>query len=226
MENHVLDSAMPSIIEHWRQQSARMTAAAIATITWADEVTIQVADVNPPAVPPLPDVLLQAAVVCFGEKVQEGQLIEGVAIPWFEIIRHLDRDPSFLFKIPWRKLEELIAGAYEREGWPEVVLTPPSGDGGRDVIATRPGLGSIRIVDQVKAYSPGHLVTADEVRSMLGVLQQDLNVSKGLVTTTSGFAPRIAEDDRLKAFMPYRLELRGGVDLRNWLIDLTKKKSE
>ena len=140
-------------------------------------------------------------------------------------MRNLERDAGFLFKIPWRKLEELIAGAYERAGWPEVVLTPPSGDGGRDVIATRPGFGSIRIVDQVKAYAPGHLVTADEIRSMLGVLQVDSNVSKGLVTTTSGFAPRIAKDDRLKAFIPYRLELKDGVALTNWLIDLGKKRN-
>ncbi|MBI2360629.1 MAG: restriction endonuclease [Deltaproteobacteria bacterium] len=70
--------------------------------------------------------------------------------------------------IDWRKLEEIIAGAYEREGWPEVVLTPRSGDRGRNVIATKPGIGSIRIIDQVKAYAPDHPVTADEVRAVLG----------------------------------------------------------
>ncbi len=227
MEDLAFDSAMPSLIEHWRrQQWAGMTAAAIDTLTWTDEVAVQVANVNAPAIASLPDVLIQAAVVRFREKVPEGQLIAGVAIPWFEIIAQLERDAGFLFKIPWRKLEELIAGAYEREGWPEVVLTPRSGDGGRDVIASKPGFGSIRIVDQVKAYAPGHLVTADEIRSMLGVLQAELNVSKGLVTTTSGFAPRIAEDDRLKVFIPYRLELRGGVALTNWLVDLKKKSGK
>jgi restriction system protein len=93
-----------------------------------------------------------------------------LAVPWFEIIAQLEHDPEFLFKIPWRKLEEIIAGAYVRAGWPDVVLTPRSGDRGRDVIATRPGICSIRIVDQVKAYKPGLLVKADEVRSLLGVL--------------------------------------------------------
>ena len=147
-------------------------------------------------------------------------MIAGLAVPWFEIIAQLERDPDFLFKIPWRKLEELIAGAYDRAGWPDVVLTPRSGDRGRDVIATRPGVGSIRIVDQVKAYKPGHLVTADEVRSLLGVLAVESNVSKGVITTTSRFAPGIEADSGIGAFVPYRLELKGGDQLRRWLLEL------
>jgi restriction system protein len=172
---------------------------------------------------PLPDVLLQAAVVTGSQRTTEGQLIEGVAVAWFEIIAQLGKDPDFLFKIPWRKLEEIVAGAYERAGWPEVILTPRSGDHGRDIIATRPGIGSIRIVDQIKAYKPGHVVTADEVRSMLGVLIATPNVSKGLITTTSHFAPGIEKDSTLRIFMPYRLELKDGKELRQWLLKLARR---
>jgi hypothetical protein len=93
-----------------------------------------------------PAILLQATVVVFGDKTAEGQLIQEVSIPWFEIIRHLQRDPRFLYSIHWRQLEEIIAGAYQRAGYPEVILTPRSGDRGRDVIATKPGVGAIRIV--------------------------------------------------------------------------------
>jgi len=98
-----------------------------------------------------------------------------VAVPWFAILRELERDPDFLSKIPWRSLEEVIAGAYKREGWPDVVLTPRSGDKGRDVIATKPGIGAIRILDQVKAYKLGNKVPADDVRALLGVLTRDTN---------------------------------------------------
>jgi restriction system protein len=166
----------------------------------------------------LPDVLLQAAIIRAGGHTAEGELVVGVAISWFEIIAHLERDPNFLFNVPWRKLEELIAGAYQRAGWATVELTPRSGDGGRDIIASKPGIGSIRILDQVKAYKVGHLVSADEVRSMLGVLEAEQNVSKGLVTTTSTFAPGIEHDGRLQAFMPFRLELKDGPRLREWLL--------
>jgi hypothetical protein len=103
----------------------------------------------------LPSLLLQAAVLDIGHKTDEGHIVEGVIIPWFEIIAQIARDPNFLFKVPWRRLEELIAGAYEREGWTNVVLTPRSGDRGRDISAEKPGSCAIRIVDQVKAYARG-----------------------------------------------------------------------
>ncbi len=171
----------------------------------------------------LPDVLIQAAIVTVGDRTDEGALVTGVSLPWFEIIRELERDPDFLFKIPWRKLEELIAGAFERDGY-QVTLTPPSGDHGRDVIAERTGVGCIRIVDQVKAYKPSRLVKADEVRAMCGVLATELNVSKGMVMTTSGFAPRIADDPRLRALMPHRLELLDGKELLHWLVGLLRNQ--
>jgi len=173
----------------------------------------------------LPEMLLQAAVVNVGDYTCEGQLIVGAALPWFEIVRHLQRDPEFLYKIHWRRLEEIIAGAYEREGWPEVVLTPRSADGGRDIIASRPGVGAVRVLDQIKAYRPGRVVDADEVRAMLGVLEAEQNVSKGLVTTTSAFAPGIRNDSRLARFMPYRLELKDGRELLRWLTRLIAGKS-
>jgi len=46
--------------------------------------------------------------------------------------------------------EEIIAGAYKKAGFDEVTLTPRSGDLGRDVIAIKKGLGSVRVIDQVK----------------------------------------------------------------------------
>jgi restriction system protein len=101
------------------------------------------------------------------------------------------------------------AGAYWKAGFDEVTLTPPSGDHGRDVIAVKRGLGTIRIIDQVKAYKPGHLVNADDVRALMGVLQGD-GASKGFLTTTSDFAPRLREDPLIIPFMPSRLELING----------------
>ena len=102
------------------------------------------------------------------------------------------------------------------------MLTPPSGDGGRDIIATSKGYGSIRILDQIKAYKPGHLVTADEVRSMLGTLSADTRASKGIITTTSDFAPRIEIDEGIAQFLPTRLELKPQDKLLDWLGSLAK----
>lgn len=60
---------------------------------------------------------------------------------------------------------------------------------------------------------------------MLGVLSAEPNVSKGLITTTSRFAPGIETDSGLAAFMPYRLELKDGDQLRRWLLELGKGRS-
>jgi restriction system protein len=168
--------------------------------------------------------LLLQAVVVPGAKTDEGLLIETVALPWFEIIELLSRDPSLAYQIKDRKGEEIIAGAYQRAGFDEVTLTPRTGDFGRDVIAVKHGLGTIRIIDQVKAYGPNHLVTADDVRALLGVLQGD-KASKGFLTTTSDFAPKLRDDILLKPFMPAQLELINGKMLLTRLEELAKKKA-
>jgi restriction system protein len=166
------------------------------------------------------DLLLQAVVVP-GESTNEGKLIEAVAIPWFEIINALKNNPKLAFQIPPRKWEEIIAGAYKKAGFDEVTLTPRSGDLGRDVIAVKKGVGIVRIIDQVKAYKPGHLVTADDVRALLGVLQGD-RASKGFLTTTSDFAPKLREDLLIVPFIPWRLELIDGKMLLKRLQELAK----
>ena len=144
---------MNSNYPYWIHQRRPQIAAIIASLPQQEEL-------------PAANSLLLQAVVIPGGKVAEGVLIEAVALPWFEIFELIQREPSTIYQIDWRKWEEFIAGAYTKQGF-EVVLTPRSGDGGRDVIATSTTLGSICFFDQVKAYGPNHLVTADEVRGML-----------------------------------------------------------
>jgi restriction system protein len=168
-----------------------------------------------------PRLLLQTVLVP-GRRTAEGQIIEAVTIPWFEIIELLKKDPAVAYQISPRKWEEIIAGAYHEAGFDEVTLTPRSGDLGRDVIAVKRGLGSIRVIDQVKAYKPGHLVTADDVRALMGTLQCD-GASKGFLTTTSDFAPRLREDPLIVPFVPGRLELIHGKALLLRLAELAKR---
>jgi restriction system protein len=172
--------------------------------------------------------LLQATIIDYGDQTVDGQLVRSVCLPWFEIVRRINRDRDFLYHLTRypRKFEELIAGAYERAGWPEVQITPRSNDGGSDVIAAKPGVGAIRFLDQAKAYSPDRLVTHDDIRAMLGVLAADSNASKALVTTTSGFQPRIWTSPQYTQYMPYRLELKDGDALRKWLIEIARRYPE
>jgi hypothetical protein len=122
--------------------------------------------------------MLQSAVTV-GEKTDEGRIIEAVFHPWRQIVTAILHNPRLMHELDWRAwVEEMIAGGYKAAGYDIVILTSRSGDHGRDIIATRDDLGSIRIIDQVKAYKPGHRVPANDVRALLGVLSGDPNVSK------------------------------------------------
>jgi HJR/Mrr/RecB family endonuclease len=186
-------------------------------IDWIKLVDSEVRRIDAPT-------LVLKSLLLFKETTDEGKLIESVSIPWFNIIETLRRDPDAAFSISDRQWEEIIAGAYHRAGFEEVTLTPRSGDYGRDVIAVKRGIGTIRIIDQVKAYKPGHLVDANDVRALVGVLHGD-GASKGFLTTTADFAPRLRSDPLITPFMPSRLELVNGKTLLKRLIELRHTSS-
>lgn len=120
--------------------------------------------------------------------------------------------------------EEIIAGAFKKEGYDEVILTPRSGDDGRDVIAIRKGIGTVKILGSVKAYGPGRLVRHNDVRDFVGVLALEPDSSKGIITTTSDFAPKVYTNPKYKVLMPTRLELVNGKQLQEWLSKLSKER--
>ena len=74
------------------------------------------------------------------------------------------------------------------------------------------GVGRLRLIDQVKAYKPSHRVTAESVRAMLGIMPLDF-ATKGIVTTTSEFAPGVWTDPLIAPNIPSRLELVSGTEL-------------
>jgi restriction system protein len=137
----------------------------------------------------------------------DGQIVRIIDPLYKELVRAIERDSSLIYDLSPRTWEEIIAASYEKAGFDEVILTPRSGDLGRDVIAIKRGFGSVRFVEQIKSYKEQHIVKADEVRALLGVLQADQNASKAVFSTTSHFAPRIGGDKLIKPFLPHRLEL-------------------
>jgi restriction system protein len=166
--------------------------------------------------------LLMQTVVELGAKTDDGHLIQAVTLPWFAIVEALLKDPSLAHQLTPEQWEHMVAGAYSRAGFEEVTITPRSGDFGRDIIAVKYGLGTIRVIDQVKAYKPGHLVTADDVRALFGVVVAD-KASKGFLTTTSDFAPRLRQDPLIAEQIGPRIELVNGTQLLARLKELANK---
>ena len=160
-----------------------------------------------------------------GDKTNDGILVNGVTALWFEMMQMIQADPDSIHQIGCWKWEELLAGAYKQDGWEIVTLTPKRGDHGIDVIAERKGWGQLRflLLDQMKAYNPGHLIGPDEIREMKGVLMDHPEASKGLITTTADFTPGAI--DAAGNLAP-RLELRPRDKLVEWLASVAVEKLE
>ncbi len=193
--------------------SANILSAASGSFSLSGSASVMVT--NPPPPP------LSIAFIISLEKGGDGEVIKLVAPAWGALLAEIARDPDALLRMTPRQFEELVAAAHDADGADEVVLTPRSGDRGRDVIATYKGFGSVRILDQAKQFASDRPVPADDVRALLGVLALDLNASKAVLTTTSHFAPGVA--DEFKAVVPYRLELVNGAQLTARLAELAKK---
>lgn len=189
-------------------------ADGMATLTNPDVLGVQRAHESPDL-----EILLGMGIVQLGERVPDGTIVEAVAIAWDALARALARDPSAMFTIDPRKFEELVAAAYKAAGF-DVILTPRSGDLGRDVIATRRDIVTVRILDQVKRYAAGNLVPADDVRALWGVLSRDDPATHAVLTTTSDFAPGI--QDEFRNVIGKRLELRNGGDVRQLIARLAQ----
>lgn len=139
-----------------------------------------------------PSVLIHTKLATFGEKTPEGRLVKAPTVTWFEISNCLAADPGFRFEFCADpvKLEHFLAAAHCLEGYESVTLTPRSADNGRDVIAER---SAERLLHEAKAKNPASLVKAEQVRALFGVLKLDADATQAVITTTSDFAPRVAE---------------------------------
>jgi restriction system protein len=164
--------------------------------------------------------ILVAAVVESVGTAFLGDRIRLIEPAWRAILSELEKDPELVFRFAARKWEEIVAAAYDAEGY-NVGLTRRSGDAGVDVIATSIEGPRVKIFDQVKAFGRGHLVTANDVRALMGVVAYS-DATKGVVTTTSEFAPRITQDPYIGNALSAGLELVNGTALRARLIGLGK----
>lgn len=96
---------------------------------------------------------------------------------------HLRRRFSDVYSITSRRFEQLVADVYKQLGY-EVILTPQTRDGGRDLILL--GHQDERIIVECKRYSAERKVGVGVVNSILGV-QLALGERRARIVTTSTF---------------------------------------
>jgi len=101
------------------------------------------------------------------------------------------------------------------------MLTPRSGDHGRDITVGYSGVGTITIIDSCKAVGPKNRVRYDDVRALIGVVNAS-KVSKGILTTTGDFPKRWTSDPFIRQCVPNQLELVNGRMLIERLVKIAR----
>lgn len=105
------------------------------------------------------------------------------------LLSEILRNPAEVRNITPRQFEEFIAKLLSELGFNDVILTPRSGDGGKDVIASHSVQGiPITFYFECKKYAEGNKIQLDTMRSLLGTVAHDSSkVNKGILVTTSTF---------------------------------------
>src|SRR4028119_2002012 len=101
------------------------------------------------------------------------------------------RDPDAMRMLGAREFEQFVATLIGKLGFESIVLTPSSGDGGRDILATKRVNGiPIMFAFECKKYAPDRPVGPEIVRALLGTIRHPATpATMGVVVTTSTFSP-------------------------------------
>jgi restriction system protein len=140
-------------------------------------------------------------------------------------VQALGRDWSRVPELTPEQWEQLVGGCFHKMGY-SVTVTPRSGDHGVDLIArSKEGIGAVKLLGSVKRYKRDRRVPAKEVRELMGALEMDPSASKGLLITTSDFAPRVLSNPGIAGAVPTRLDLINGVELQRLMKELHRERA-
>lgn len=168
--------------------------SSLTSVNAAIEAADFIADLNLPGAEALPadadsppeeaERLLDAGVP--NATVETLRRVEFVPVTMLQEIR---RNPEAMRALTARNFERFIAAIVDALGFEDVILTPYSGDGGRDVLATKTVHGiPILFALECKRWSPKRPVGPDVARALLGVISRSpTRAHKGIVVTTSRF---------------------------------------
>jgi HJR/Mrr/RecB family endonuclease len=98
-------------------------------------------------------------------------------------------DPELMRRVSPRDFEQFVAEIVDKLGFENVLVTPESGDGGRDIIATRT-INDIPLVFafECKRYAQSRKIGPSTMRSLLGtVTGSETKANVGVLVTTSSF---------------------------------------
>ena len=148
------------------------------------------------------------------------RIVRAENIP-FKLIHAILHDPRHMHNLTPRQFEEFIAEVVDHLGFSNIILTPPSGDGGRDVIASNEINGiPITFFFECKKYAEGNKIQLDTLRSLLGtVAHHATEANMGVLVTTSTFTKGCKD----LIMSECRLDGKDYDGLLGWVGELKKK---
>jgi restriction system protein len=136
------------------------------------------------------------------------------------VLERLKAKPTNIHQISPRQFEELIAELLSDMNF-DVELTPPTRDGGRDVLAYwNSPVGRLLCLVEAKKHRPDRPVGVQLVRSLYGTLVDEHATSAMLVTTSDFSSDARKFEQRHK----WQLSLRNYTDLVKWIDNYKKPK--
>lgn len=138
-----------------------------------------------------------------------------------QLLKRLQSRPEGIHQIGHRKFEELIAELLSDMNF-DVELTPPTRDGGRDVLAYwNTPMGRLLCLVEAKKYRQDRMVGISLVKNLYGTLMDEQATSAMLVTTSdfSSDARKFEQKHR------WQLGLKNYTDLVEWIGKYKKPNS-
>jgi HJR/Mrr/RecB family endonuclease len=139
------------------------------------------------------------------------------------IFEKILKDPTLMREISSRDFEYFVAEIVEKLGFSNVTVTPRSGDGGRDIIATKevneiPLLFSF----ECKQYSKKRKIQLETMRALLGtVVHTNSKANIGVLVTTSSFTKGVRDFITSEAM----IDGKDFHDLVQWIKEVSSNKS-
>lgn len=146
---------------------------------------ITVADITEPTPEQVEEIATEESDI--GE-AQRNSILAVHSLP-LKLIAKIMRSPHEVRNITPRQFEEFVAETLNQLGFRDIILTPRSRDGGKDVIASHEINGiPLAFYFECKQYSESNKIQLDTLRALLGTMAHDArNVNKGVLVTTSTF---------------------------------------
>jgi restriction endonuclease Mrr len=153
-------------------------------------------------------------------KEEKSALISVDGLP-LRLIAKIMRSPNEVKNLTPRQFEEFVAEILAQLGFTNVILTPRSRDGGKDVIASNKINGiPLSFYFECKKYADDNKIQLETLRALLGTLAHDARqVNKGVLVTTSTFTKGSNDFILSEA----RLDGKDYDGILGWIDELNKK---